>query len=261
VHILPVSKQLRGMNPREGNGANRASVFFIPYLLVLAAVLTVYLHAHAIKAVGESKLWGPIEYVAGQPVILPKWASWTLGALIFLIAFEMLRRLDSFFLPKGSAVPSSQKKKKGDEEERSSRSEREKERAKQREEQKKGREQRKRERARKREEDKARREKSKEEELRKRAKKAAKERARKVKEAAEKTVKAEDRKLELNHGKALGLQGKLTPDEIKKKYRELMTQYHPDKVRSMGDEIREVAERKAKEINEAYDYFRKKYDL
>ena len=31
-----------------------------------------------------------------------------------------------------------------------------------------------------------------------------------------------------------------------------MTQYHPDKVRSMGDEIREVAERKAKEINEAY---------
>ena len=40
-----------------------------------------------------------------------------------------------------------------------------------------------------------------------------------------------------------------------------MTQYHPDKVRNMGDEIREVAERKAKEINEAYDYFRKKYDL
>ena len=79
-------------------------------------------------------------------------------------------------------------------------------------------------------------------------------------EAAEEAIQEEDRKVESGHGKALGLQGKLTPDEIKKKYRELMTQYHPDKVRSMGDEIREVAERKAKEINEAYDYFRKKYD-
>jgi DnaJ-domain-containing protein 1 len=97
--------------------------------------------------------------------------------------------------------------------------------------------------------------------VRKRVRKAAEERARKVSEAAEEANREEDRKVELRHGKALGLEGKLTPDEIKKKYRQLMTQYHPDKVLGMGDEIREVAERKAKEINEAYDYFRKKYDL
>ncbi|SVD45477.1 uncharacterized protein METZ01_LOCUS398331, partial [marine metagenome] len=48
------------MNPREGNGANGASVFFIPYLLVLAAVLTVYLHTQAINAMREWELWGPI---------------------------------------------------------------------------------------------------------------------------------------------------------------------------------------------------------
>jgi hypothetical protein len=29
----------------------------------------------------------------------------------------------------------------------------------------------------------------------------------------------------------------------------------------MGKEIQEVAEKKAKEINEAYDHFRKKFDL
>jgi hypothetical protein len=30
---------------------------------------------------------------------------------------------------------------------------------------------------------------------------------------------------------------------------------------AMGPEIKEVAEKKAKEINEAYEYFRKKFDL
>ena len=97
--------------------------------------------------------------------------------------------------------------------------------------------------------------------LREKAERAASARAQRVRETAEEAILEEDREIEIEHGKALDLKGKLTPEEIKKRYRELMTQYHPDKVRSMGDEIREVAERKAKEINEAYDYFRKKYDL
>jgi len=50
-------------------------------------------------------------------------------------------------------------------------------------------------------------------------------------------------------------------DDVKSAYRTLIAQYHPDKVSRMGDEIREVAERKAKEINESYDFFQRKYDL
>jgi DnaJ like chaperone protein len=48
-------------------------------------------------------------------------------------------------------------------------------------------------------------------------------------------------------------------DAIKTLYRKRIAQYHPDKVLAMGPEIREVAEQKAKEINEAYEYFRTKF--
>jgi DnaJ like chaperone protein len=34
-------------------------------------------------------------------------------------------------------------------------------------------------------------------------------------------------------------------------------QYHPDKVSHLGDEFRTGAEEKMKEINQAYDYFKK----
>ncbi len=61
--------------------------------------------------------------------------------------------------------------------------------------------------------------------------------------------------------KILGLVGNYTPEDAKSAYRTLIAQYHPDKVSLMGDEIQEVAERKAKEINEAYEHFRRKYDL
>ena len=48
-------------------------------------------------------------------------------------------------------------------------------------------------------------------------------------------------------------------NSIKTVYRKKIAQYHPDKVSAMGPEIREVAEQKAKEINEAYEHFRKKH--
>ena len=44
-----------------------------------------------------------------------------------------------------------------------------------------------------------------------------------------------------------------TPAEIKYSYRTLMSQYHPDKVATLGDELKTVAERKSKEINAAYE--------
>lgn len=55
----------------------------------------------------------------------------------------------------------------------------------------------------------------------------------------------------------LGLEPGAGMEEIKKVYRKLSMKYHPDKVRHLGDEFRTVAEEKMKEINAAYDYFKK----
>jgi DnaJ like chaperone protein len=55
----------------------------------------------------------------------------------------------------------------------------------------------------------------------------------------------------------LGLEPGADQDAIKKAYRKLSMRYHPDKVRHLGEEFRAVAEEKMKEINGAYDYFKK----
>lgn len=55
----------------------------------------------------------------------------------------------------------------------------------------------------------------------------------------------------------LGLEPGASMDEIKKAYRKLSMKYHPDKVRHLGDEFRSIAEEKMKDINAAYDYFKK----
>jgi hypothetical protein len=57
------------------------------------------------------------------------------------------------------------------------------------------------------------------------------------------------------------LKGNVSEDEIKKKYRELMSQYHPDKVQHLGREFQQMAEEKTKEIQKAYDYFRQDYNI
>jgi DnaJ-domain-containing protein 1 len=41
-------------------------------------------------------------------------------------------------------------------------------------------------------------------------------------------------------------------EEIKRAYRRLAGQYHPDKVQHLGEEFRELAEKRFKEIEEAY---------
>jgi DnaJ like chaperone protein len=56
----------------------------------------------------------------------------------------------------------------------------------------------------------------------------------------------------------LGLEPGADMDMIKKAYRKLSMKYHPDKVRHLGEEFRAVAEEKMKEINVAYDFFKKK---
>ncbi len=41
-------------------------------------------------------------------------------------------------------------------------------------------------------------------------------------------------------------------DEIQNAYKQMIKQYHPDKVATLGKEIRDLAEHKSKEINGAY---------
>lgn len=58
----------------------------------------------------------------------------------------------------------------------------------------------------------------------------------------------------------LGLQSGVDFEQIKKSYRKLSMQYHPDKVGHLGEEFRNVAEEKMKEINSAYHHFKTKYN-
>lgn len=73
--------------------------------------------------------------------------------------------------------------------------------------------------------------------------------------------KADDLEKSRYYGKVLGLQGKVTKGQIRKHYIDMIGKYHPDKVESLGEEILELAERKTKEINEAYEWLKIKYSL
>jgi DnaJ-domain-containing protein 1 len=50
----------------------------------------------------------------------------------------------------------------------------------------------------------------------------------------------------------LGVDKNASIVDVKKAYRQKMFEYHPDKVASLGKELRELAEQKTKEINSAY---------
>jgi DnaJ like chaperone protein len=54
---------------------------------------------------------------------------------------------------------------------------------------------------------------------------------------------------------ALGLEADASGPEVKKAYRKLVSQYHPDKLSSQGlpDEVMEMAKKRVREINTAYD--------
>lgn len=80
------------------------------------------------------------------------------------------------------------------------------------------------------------------------------------KRQSEKRKREEDAK-EDYYSKVLGLKGKVAKADIKKAYRELISQYHPDKVQHLGVELQTLANKKTKDIIEAYEYFRTKYNL
>ncbi len=60
----------------------------------------------------------------------------------------------------------------------------------------------------------------------------------------------------LDHYTTLGVSRDSSQDVIKAAYRLRMQEYHPDKVAHLGPELRALAERKTKEINEAYQTLR-----
>jgi DnaJ like chaperone protein len=56
--------------------------------------------------------------------------------------------------------------------------------------------------------------------------------------------------------KVLGVGKNASPDDIKGAYKRLAAKYHPDKVAHLGEEFRVLAEKRFKEIQEAYQKLR-----
>ncbi len=55
----------------------------------------------------------------------------------------------------------------------------------------------------------------------------------------------------------LGIDRRATDEEVKKAYRKMAVEYHPDKVSYLGEEFRKTAEEKFRKINEAYETIKK----
>ncbi|HPJ93507.1 MAG TPA: DnaJ domain-containing protein [Deltaproteobacteria bacterium] len=55
----------------------------------------------------------------------------------------------------------------------------------------------------------------------------------------------------------LGISKGASEEEIRKAYTKLANQYHPDKVQHLGEEFRELAEKRFKEIQQAYQQLKK----
>jgi len=58
--------------------------------------------------------------------------------------------------------------------------------------------------------------------------------------------------------KILGVAPGASQEDIKQAYRRLAGKYHPDKVAHLGDEFRTLAEKRFKEIQEAYEKLRRR---
>jgi hypothetical protein len=72
---------------------------------------------------------------------------------------------------------------------------------------------------------------------------------------------ATDEEKKAYYGKIINLKGAITKAQIRSKYIDQVSLYHPDKVQHLGPELKELAERKSKEINAAYGWFKTKYHI
>lgn len=66
--------------------------------------------------------------------------------------------------------------------------------------------------------------------------------------------KPEEKDISTSWHRILEVPQSASADDIAKSYKQKIRQYHPDKVASLGPELQELAEKKSKEINTAYDY-------
>lgn len=57
--------------------------------------------------------------------------------------------------------------------------------------------------------------------------------------------------------KVLGVDRSVSDDEVKKAYRRMAMKYHPDKVESLGEEVKRNSEAQFRQINEAYEQIKK----
>ena len=55
----------------------------------------------------------------------------------------------------------------------------------------------------------------------------------------------------------LGVDPSASDEEVKRAYREMAKKNHPDLVSNLGEEVRQAAEKKFQEINEAYETIKK----
>lgn len=63
------------------------------------------------------------------------------------------------------------------------------------------------------------------------------------------------------YAEVLGVRGPVSADEVRRRYREMVALYHPDKVNHLGSKLKDVASNEMKAINEAYDYFKSKLGI
>ena len=76
---------------------------------------------------------------------------------------------------------------------------------------------------------------------------------------AEKSPKTTKKQASSKAYETLGIAPGATMKEIKKAYQALIQKYHPDRVADMGPELKDVAEKRTKEINAAYEELKRSH--
>jgi DnaJ-domain-containing protein 1 len=59
----------------------------------------------------------------------------------------------------------------------------------------------------------------------------------------------------------LGIDSRASDEELETAYRRRMSEYHPDRVANAAPEIREIADQRSREINQAYDQIKRQRGL